>query len=375
MERDVVMTVLGPVRPNELGITLTHEHCLIDGRHWFQQSEELSRRRDIDRPIDMSMLGELRRRQMNVTRDNLILADEDVTIAELQHYFRAGGNSLVDATCIGMGRDPLALQRISRASGLHIVMGTGFYVERAHPSYVKERSIDDLAEIMINDIVIGVGWNEVRCGVIGEIGVTGIPKGEGRAKVGPITPEEEKVLRAAARAAKTTGAPVLVHLDPLPPLGSQVAIDVLEDEGLPPERMIIGHMDQVHDLNYTMAAIERGVFVEYDAWGREYYREEWGWNFVMGQDAWRVEFTKQLIESGYSDRLLFAQDVCFKTDLRAYGGWGYAHILNHIVPMLLDAGVPRAAIMRILKDNPARALTLQPVQSGSATKLVSAAGE
>jgi phosphotriesterase-related protein len=137
----------------------------------------------------------------------------------------------------------------------------------------------------------------------------------------------------------------------------------MEDEGLPHHRMIIGHMDQVHDFDYTLEALKRGVYVEYDAWGREYYREEWGWNFVMGQDAWRVQYVKQLVEMGYGDRLLFAQDVCFKTDLRTYGGWGYAHILNHIVPMLLDAGIPRAAIMGILKENPARALALQPVGS------------
>ena len=107
--------------------------------------------------------------------------------------------------------------------------------------------------------------------------------------------------------------------------------------------MIIGHIDQVQDLEYSMAAARRGVFVEYDAWGREYYREEWGWNFVMGQDAWRVRYVKELVEAGFGDQLLFAQDVCFKTDLRAYGGWGYAHILNHIVPMLLDIGVPRGS--------------------------------
>ena len=213
------MTVLGPVPARDLGVTVTHEHCLIDGRHWFQESEELSRRRDMDKPIDMSMLGELRRRQMNVTRDNLILNDEDVSIAELQHYFRAGGNGLVDATCIGMGRDPLALQRISRATGLHIVMGTGFYVEKAHPPYVKDASIDDLAEIMVKDIV---GWRRLERGSLrGDRRDRGhgMQKGPSRAKVGPITPDEEKVLRAAARAAPRTGAAVLVHLDPLPPLG------------------------------------------------------------------------------------------------------------------------------------------------------------
>jgi phosphotriesterase-related protein len=364
-ENAVVMTVLGPVPASKLGVTVTHEHCLIDGRLWFQPSEELSRRADMDRPIEMSMLGELRRRQMNVTRDNLILCDEEMAIAELQHYFRAGGNSLVDATCIGLGRDPLALQRISLATGLNSIMGTGFYVDKAHPPYVHDMPIDDLAAIMVKDITEGVGWNEVKCGVIGEIGVTGMTKGVGRNKIGAITPDEEKVVRASARAAKATGAAVLIHLDPLPPLGAQVAIDLMEDEGLPHNRMIIGHVDQVHDLDYSMAAAERGVFVEYDAWGREYYREEWGWNFVMGQDAWRVQYVKEMIAAGYGGQLVFAQDVCFKTDLRTYGGWGYAHILNHIVPMLLDAGVPRAAVMRILQENPARALALQTVPAAT----------
>jgi phosphotriesterase-related protein len=74
-----------------------------------------------------------------------------------------------------------------------------------------------------------------------------------------------------------------------------------------------------------------------------------------------VKFVKELLAAGYGGQLLFAQDVCFKTDLRTYGGWGYAHILNHIVPMLLDAGVSRRAIRRILEENPARALAVKPV--------------
>jgi phosphotriesterase-related protein len=240
-------------------------------------------------------------------------------------------------------------------------MGTGFYVENAHPDFVKNSTIDDLADMMIRDIEVGVGTTGIRCGVIGEVGVSGIEKGAGTTKQTAITADEEKSLRASARAALATGVAVSVHLDVRPPRGNLVALDILTDEGLPPTRTIIGHLDQVQELDYSMAVAERGAFVQYDAWGREYYREEWGYGLVMGQDIWRADFVRELVNAGYGDKLLFAQDVCFKTDLRTYGGYGYAHILRSVVPLLEAKGVNPEAIRTILVDNPSRALALTPV--------------
>lgn len=365
MDGNIVMTVLGPISADQLGTTMTHEHCFCDTTCWFAEPTEASRKRDMDRPIEMSMLSDLRRRPFSTTRQNLILEDEDLTIRELEYYRRAGGQSLVDTTVIGLGRDPQALQRISRATGLNIVMGTGFYVENAHPDYVRGMDVDQLSALMVRDIVEGVGDAGVRCGVIGEIGLTGIPKGAGRTKTGPITAEEEKVLRAAARAARQTGLAVSVHLDPIPPRAALVAIDVLEDEGLDPSRMIIGHMDQVQDIEYHLATAARGVYVEYDSFGREHYTDEWGHDFDWGHDSWRVRFVARLIAEGYGERLLVAQDVCLKTDLRSFGGNGYGHFLTNMVPTLRSLGVSSAAIDTILIDNPARVLAFDPAQ-GSA---------
>ncbi|MCU1414578.1 MAG: aryldialkylphosphatase [Microbacteriaceae bacterium] len=353
-----IRTVLGDIDASDLGVTMTHEHCLVDLRNWFIEPTEASRRADMDKPIEMSMLGEIRRRQMSTTRSNLILSDEEIAVQELGHYTGLGGGSIVDASCIGIGRDPVALQRISRKAGLNIVMGTGFYVDGAHPDFVKDASIDELAQVMIDDIEKGSGPFHVKAGVIGEVGISGIKKGDGTRKTSAITDDEEKSLRASARAAIKTGVAVSVHTDIRPPLAAPLAVEILEDEGLPVNRMIIGHLDQVHDFDYTMSVAERGAYVQYDAWGREYYREEWGYGIVMGQDIWRADYVKRLIDEGFGDHILFAQDVCFKSDLRTYGGYGYGHILKSIVPMLEAKGVSPEAIQTILVDNPARALTL-----------------
>lgn len=356
-----VMTVLGPIPAHALGTTLTHEHLFVDLTAWFVRHTAASRSRDVDRPVDMSMLSDLRRRPMSTTRDNIVLNDEDLTIQELEQFRRAGGNSVVDVTVWGIGRDPLALQRVSRALGINIVMGTGFYVENAHPDWVRDMSSDDLADLMVREIVAGVDDTGVKCGIIGEIGLTGIPKGGGNEKVGPMTPEEEKVLRGAARASLRTGLAVTVHTDRVEPLAGLEAIDVLEAEGVAPSRIIIDHLDQVEDVDYHLAIAARGVFLEYDSLGRDHYWEERGHDYYFGHDSWRVRFAKRLIEEGHGDQLLFSQDVCMKTDLRKFGGPGYSHVLNNIAPMLRALGVADAAIHKILVENPGRAISYVPV--------------
>ena len=356
MSSQTVMTVLGPIDPEELGMTITHEHLIVDLSPWFFTPEEASRKRDLNRPIDMSMLTDLRRRPMSTTLDNMVLNDIELAIEELGYYIRGGGRSVVEVTCYGLSRDARALQEIARATGLNIVMSTGFYVENAHPDWVKDKTADELAELMVREIVEGVDDTGIRAGLIAEIGLTGIEKGAGRAKVGAMTPEEEKALRAAARAHGETGLTVSVHLDPIEPRAAIPAIDVLESEGVPPDRIILDHMDQVNDVDYHLAAAARGVYIEYDSLGRDHYTDEWGFDFDWGHDSWRVRMAKRLIDEGHGDQLLLSHDVCLKTDLRSFGGPGYGHVPRAIVPMLGAVGVTPQAVDRMLVDNPARAL-------------------
>ena len=99
MSDQTVMTVLGPIAPEDLGMTITHEHLIVDLSPWFFTPEEASRKRDLNRPIDMSMLTDLRRRPMSTTLDNMVLNDIELAIEELGYYIRGGGRSVVEVTC------------------------------------------------------------------------------------------------------------------------------------------------------------------------------------------------------------------------------------------------------------------------------------
>lgn len=353
----VAVTVLGEIDVTLLGTTHTHEHCFIDLSVWFSEPEEASRKRDADGPVVMRLLSDLRRRPFSTVRTNMILDDELLIRSELDLYKQAGGGTIVDVTVIGLGRDPKALQRLARATGLNIIMGTGFYVENAQPDSVRDMTVEDIAALMIGDIRDGVGTTDVRCGIIGEIGLSGIQRGNGRQKTAAVTSEEEKVLRGAAQASMETDVPVSVHLDPIEPRAGTVAVDILESEGMDPSKMIIGHVDQVHDLDYHKALADRGVYVQYDSFGRDHYAEEWGADFDWGHDSWRVRYLTALVERGHQERILMSQDVCMKTDLREFGGNGYAHILTNIVPTLHSLGLSKNTIDELLVTNPARVLS------------------
>lgn len=349
-----IMTVLGPIEPEQLGTTLMHEHILVDLSCNFLIPEEASLRGYLHQPVTMPMLGLLRRRPFSACLDNVILSDEELAIRELEHYARAGGRSLVDCTTMGIGRDPLAVQRISRATGLNVVLGTGVYVEPAHPDWVADSSQDQLTDLFIREVAVGIGDTGVRAGIIGEIGTSGVAKSQkDYRRVGDVTAEEEKVLRAAGRASVATGAAVTVHLD-IRGHGAYTVIDILESEGVAPNRMVMDHLDPVGDYDYCKAIAERGVFLEFDCFGRDYYSEEL--KLPWGNDTQRVSLLTRLLGDGYEDQMVISQDICLKMDLRAYGGQGYDHLLMWGLPMFRRAGITEAQVHKLFVENPRRAL-------------------
>lgn len=349
-----VCTVLGARSPKEAGITMMHEHLFVDLSVWFEEPRTPTQAAIAERPVEMSLLGRLRRQPFATTRDNLKLDDYGLAVAEVLEFKRAGGATLVDVTPRGLGRDPEALRRLALETGLNVVMGCGYYVEPAHPPGLAAKDVDEIAQELIAEVAEGVGDSGIRAGIIGEIGTSGIDRRTGE-KRGNITSNEMKVLRAAARASLVTGAVVSVHLDPR----GQGAFDVIRtcaDEGLPPERLILGHLDHVADEAYQRRVADAGSFVQYDNFGREYYWDSAGvyWN----NDHWRVKMLAELVRRGHVRQLLVSQDVALKMDLKSYGGYGYAHILVDIVPALRREGLSDADIHTILVENPRRALTL-----------------
>ena len=341
----LIQTVLGPVAPSELGPTMTHEHLLIDFRCMFNPPTEATELRRAYAPVTMELLGWIGRNWFD-NLDNLMLDDEEATIVEAGLYKRAGGGTIVDATTFGIGRDPEALARIARATGLNIVMGAGYYVDIVHPPELDDMTESDVASRIVEEIQIGVGGTGVRAGIIGEIGCSW-----------PLTPNERKVLQGAAAAQQETGASILIHpgRDDAAP---REALDVLAESGADLGRVIMGHLDRTTtDYDVITEIAQSGCYLEYDLFGLEsshYPLSE----IDMPSDAQRMDFIVRLVNDGFGDRVVIAHDVCTKHRLVRYGGHGWAHILEHIAPGLVKKGLLEEQVDAILVDNPARILTL-----------------
>jgi phosphotriesterase-related protein len=349
-----VVTVLGPISPDELGPTMMHEHLLVNLDRWFAPVDDPELAQYRDEPVGPELVELVRRFPFSLTVDNGRLEDEALAAEEAGALADAGGSALVDCTMDGIGRDPVAVARLSQATGLHVVQGTGYYIELSHPDHVAAASADELAAHFVRELAEGIGETGIRAGIIGEIGTSGIDRAT-RVKSGDVTPAEEKVLRAAGAASIETGAAVTVHLDPRGD-GADRVIDVLEAEGVAPERMIMDHLDARPDLDYHLRIADRGVFVEYDHFGREYFAPHMGEGKRYTQDSRRIELLVELVERGHTAQLLVSQDVCAKIDLHRHGGNGYDHVLRRIVPRLREAGLDDATLLTILVENPRRAL-------------------
>ena len=343
-----IQTVLGLIEPDDLGITITHEHALIDLSCYFQMPEEASERWYIDAPLTMDIRGNIGKRWSH-NRDVQLLLDEKIQTEEVRKYYLAGGHSMVDTTSIGIGRDPLALARMSRATGLNIVLGASHYVPLSYPPDMDDRSEQEVTDSIIRDVTVGVKDTGIRAGVIGEVG-----------NFWPTGETSRKILRASAHASQETGAPILIHPG-FHPDSLLHHIDDLMEAGAKPERIIMGHLDTFPDMDLIEEVARTGVNLEYDTFGGE----DTVWGAVADQpifiptDVQRMERLEHLITRGYEDRLLIAQDVCFKTALTMYGGKGYAHILESIVPRMRRRGFSQGNIDNILVNNPKRILAFE----------------
>lgn len=333
-----VMTVAGPIPASALGVTLMHEHILNDCRCWWHAPKTPERQYLAEGFVCMEILGELRQDPF-VNKHNITLDDEPLAITELQDFAREGGQTVVEPTCQGIGRDPAALRRISKASGLNIVMGAGYYLGSSHPAKVAGMTIDQIADEIVHEANVGVDGTDVKIGLIGEIGVSS-----------DFTAEEEKSLRAAARAQGRTGLPLMVHLPGWFRLGHKV-LDIAEAEGADLRHTVLCHMNPSHeDLAYQSELAARGAFIEYDMIGMDFFYADQQVQCPSDEEAARA--IVKLVERGHIDRILLSHDVFLKMMLTRYGGNGYAYILRHFLPRLKRHGLDDAQLDILMRDNP-----------------------
>jgi phosphotriesterase-related protein len=338
-------SVLGLVHRDDLGTTLPHEHLLIDMDIWFVEPKEPELKKLAYDPVSFENISWIMYNQYN-NLDNVRLLDEALAIQEAKLFKDEGGSTIVDVTSASFSRDLLALKRISRATGLNIIAGSGHYVVSGAGIEASDRKTEDeMTEEIVTDILVGAGDTKTRAGIIGEIGCSW-----------PLQDREKKSLRASARAQQRTGAAISIH----PGRHEHSPMDiirVLERAGADIGRVIMGHMDRTGFLPATIQELARtGCSLEYDIFGgNPFYPLHFG-VFNRPCDRERIEQIMDLIDKGYLEQILISQDTCLKSKLVHYGGQGYAHILRNILPQMLARGMTQEQINTIMIKNPARLL-------------------
>jgi len=304
-----VMTVTGLIPADSMGITLPHEHLLIVHSH--------------------------------TERD---LTDVATAITELQYYANAGGKTIVDASNIGIGRNPEGLKQISESTGIHVIMGAGFYKDKWIPDSIKDKSVKQLTDMITNDIIDGISG--IHSGMIGEIGLSW-----------PMTKFEKKVLRASARAQKATGASINLHFDiPGEVKDRYRALLILKMAGADLKRVFISHNLPYLDMVDTYVRYSKlGCYITFDLFGLHEPLE----NKFETEKLEPISTIKALVDRGYTEKILLSQDICIQDCYVKNGGYGYAQILTHILPQLKAEGLSDEQINTILVENPKRILAFK----------------
>src|SRR5919106_162517 len=307
-----VNTVLGPVESSELGFTLSHEHVGTNAaglRHTYPEF--------IDRPGIIEQASEA-----------------------LKHAYDEGLRTMVDVSTFDLGRDVVMMQEVSRRSGVQIVAATGNHL--AVPRPFGDVSPDVIAPLYIREIEEGIEGTGVKAGII-----------KVASDRGGVTPPQEVVLRAAARAHHRTGVPISTHTWSPDRVGEQ-QVRFLEEEGVDLNRVYIGHSNDDTDLDYLLGLLEKGVWLGLDRFpgGR-----------IPGTPNWeqRTEMIKRLIDAGYGHRIMLSHDysvpkarhgAAVQEERRRANPDGYNFIPRKVLPRLRELGASDQDIQQIMVENP-----------------------
>ena len=316
----IVRTVRGDIKPEELGVTASHEHI------WCQKVSS-------------------KKKNFPLLYPGMELQEKDLIVKELKEYYKAGGRAIAEMTTDGYGRDVKELHNISKLTDIHVVSVSGCYVEAHIPSFAYEISIDELAEKFIQEITIGADGSSYKTGILKSAASQPLLEGI-----------EEKGARAVARAQIETGVAITTHTSAeirFEIKGGNIGtqhLNLFESEGVDLSKVIIGHTDENADIRQLIQLAKRGAFIQFDVIGKTHWL----------LDETRINLLHQLVDAGYDDKLLLSTDRCRLMEMVAYGGPGYAYILRQFVPKLQESGFDEKTINKFLVDNPAKVLSFEP---------------
>ena len=355
-----VQTVLGPVEPEELGVTLPGDSVFIDLSNFRGAPTEASAREIYFAPTSHETQSAQRYYGIR-NAQQLRLGSVDEAIEEVMLFKQWGGETIVDNGSVGLGRDPVAMARVSRATGVKIIMGGSYYAIRSHPPEVAMLDEDALAEKIAGDVTEGVSGTGIKSGALGETGLTT-----------PISDVEVKVLRATGKASMATGAPMVIH-----PAeeneGPLHHIEVLGNMGVDLSNVVMCHVATRTDEVVTELA-RAGCFLRFEGFteagragssytitysGTAVGNERPGQTLARGSEGAEANLRRigWLFEQGYGEKVLACTDMNVRYRLQRYGGHGYQFMLENILPRLRPIGFDEEQISALFVGNPARAYT------------------
>ena len=307
-----IESVSGPLDPDQLGLTLAHEHLRISSETIREQYPHLY---DDEAELEAA-LTEVRRAQGH------------------------GVKTIVDPCCMDIGRDVRLAQRVVGETGIQLIMCTGIYGVhyRYLPHHFQTRDVDYLVDAFVHDIEEGIQGTEVKAAflkcAVDEPG---------------ITDDVERVLRAASGASKRTGRPIMVHTHPATRRGLE-AMDLFEEEGIDPSLVVVAHTGDTDDLDYIEELLERGPFIGMDRYGLD----------IILPTEQRNATVIALAERGHAERMMLSQDACggfdwFPEEMRSMvPNWHFGYIFEEVLPALREGGVTDEQITTMMEENPAR---------------------
>ena len=319
----IIRTILKDYAPEELGggATLFHEH--------FQTSpdffEKFAAANAATRAANGLPPNPGRGRGAGAAAGPDIMHDVDLMTAEVKKAAREGNIAcIVEAGHKEMGRDMNFVRQVAMKSGVPIVIGGGFYSQPWYPKEIFTMSEDEIVKALIKQA------DDDVVGAFGEIG-----------SWDEISAVERKVFRAVGRAHVATNIPIFTHTG-IPGKSALEQLDILEDAGVKPEHVVIGHLGNLVDANVTVhkQLCRRGAFVGFDRQGGN-------------NDAQQVPMVMALLEAGFADHLMFSADASS----------GYAKTITVFLPKLKAAGAPDDALQKIMVDNSRRFLAFVPKRS------------
>lgn len=300
-----VLSVTGAVDPKQVQKTMIHEHLVFDLSGVRQEEDKDSK-----------------------------LQDTHILDQEIQMLKESGCNTIVEVSNLGMGRDAKALHHIAKKHDLVIVASTGFYKESVYPAFVFEKSAEELADMMIREITIGMDDTEIKAGLISEIG----------SSLNEITPTEQKVFQASIMAHKKTGAPISTHCE-IGTMGKG-QLEIFQRNEVNMKQISFGHQDLNTDIEEQLLLLKSGAFIQFDTVGKNSYRK----------DSEKVENLLILLDHGFEDQIMLSCDITRNSHLKANGGHGYNHLFESFIPALLNSGITNEIIEKMLIQNPRKFL-------------------